>query len=120
MARVSDIYGNPRKTTDTAFSQVPTTRYDAFQFVRKLDLYIRCTDLSQVDQFSKSDPLCVLFLKNVGQWCEYGRTESIPNNLNPRVSLFCDFERVLNGLVMTLQGNGQCVHLFTLADIDDN
>ena len=86
MARVRDIYEDARPTAERAFSQVPRTKYDAFQHERKLDIYIRCTELSQVDQFSKSDPLCVLFLKNMGQWCEYGRTESIPNNLNPRVS----------------------------------
>ena len=86
MARVSDIYGSSRQPTYTSSPQRPRTKYDAFQHQRKLDIYIRCTELSQVDQFSKSDPLCVLFMKNMGQWCECGRTESIPNNLNPR---FC-------------------------------
>ncbi|XP_028397014.1 copine-1-like isoform X2 [Dendronephthya gigantea] len=84
MARVSDIYGSLKKSVPA--SQPPRRKYDAFQHQRKLEMYIRCTELCQVDQFSKSDPLCVLFMKNMGQWCEYGRTESIPNNLNPR---FC-------------------------------
>lgn len=90
MARVRDIYGSTMKAS--GFSQKPRTTYDAFVHPRKLELIIRCTDLCQIDTFSKSDPMCVLFLKNMGQWCEYARTESIPNNLNPRVCL----NRILN------------------------
>uniref|UniRef100_A0A915KCS4 Copine-3 n=1 Tax=Romanomermis culicivorax TaxID=13658 RepID=A0A915KCS4_ROMCU len=38
-----------------------------------------------MDYFSKSDPMCVLFVKEFGRdrWSEFGRTETIWNNLNP-------------------------------------
>ena len=58
---------------------------NAFQKKRKLELFIQCTDLVQLDTFSKSDPMCVLYVKRLGQWMEYGRTESIPNCLHPKV-----------------------------------
>ncbi|XP_061211691.1 copine-5-like [Neopsephotus bourkii] len=37
------------------------------------------------DTFSKSDPLCVLYIQRPGsrQWLEFGRTEVIDNSLNP-------------------------------------
>ncbi|XP_043569538.1 copine-8 isoform X3 [Chiloscyllium plagiosum] len=37
------------------------------------------------DTFSKSDPICVLYLQGIGnkEWREYGRTEAIDNTLNP-------------------------------------
>lgn len=85
MARVSDIYYKNESSVSTN-SRPPNAKYDAFLHPRKLEIFVRCSDLTQLDTFSKSDPLCVLFLKRLGQWSEYGRTESIPNNLNPRVS----------------------------------
>ncbi|XP_067342452.1 copine-3-like isoform X2 [Channa argus] len=55
--------------------------------VTKVELRISCDNLLDMDTFSKSDPLCVLFLSNSGsQWCEIGRTEKIKNSLNPRFS----------------------------------
>lgn len=62
-----------------------TLQTNAFQKKRKLELFIECTDLVQLDTFSKSDPMCVLYVKRLGQWMEYGRTESIPNCLHPKV-----------------------------------
>ena len=62
-----------------------TLQTNAFQKKRKLELFIECTDLVQLDKFSKSDPMCVLYVKRLGQWMEYGRTESIPNCLHPKV-----------------------------------
>ncbi|XP_015422114.1 PREDICTED: copine-8 [Myotis davidii] len=37
------------------------------------------------DTFSKSDPICVLYIQGVGnkEWREFGRTEVIDNTLNP-------------------------------------
>ena len=61
---------------------------NAFQKKRKIELFIECTDLVQLDTFSRSDPMCVLHVKRLGQWMEYGRTESIPNCLHPKVLLF--------------------------------
>lgn len=58
---------------------------NAFQNKRKVELFIECTDLVQLDTFSRTDPMCVLYAKRLGQWMEYGRTESIPNMSHPKV-----------------------------------
>ncbi len=48
-----------------------------------------CSSISRklidMDVFSKSDPICVLFVKEFGndRWKEFGRTEIVWNNLNP-------------------------------------
>lgn len=42
-----------------------------------VELSMKCTGLSDKDLLSKSDPVCVLFLKKNGQWYEIGRTEVI-------------------------------------------
>ena len=42
-----------------------------------VELSMKCTNLSDKDVFSKSDPLCVLFQKKSGQWYEMARTETI-------------------------------------------
>lgn len=62
-----------------------TLKTNAFQNKRKLELFVECTDLVQLDTFSRTDPMCVLYVKRLGQWMEYGRTESIPNNFHPKV-----------------------------------
>lgn len=64
-----------------------TLQTNAFQNKRRLELFIECTDLVQLDTFSRTDPMCVLYVKRLGQWMEYGRTESIPNCLHPKVFL---------------------------------
>ncbi|XP_062501087.1 copine-9-like [Corticium candelabrum] len=50
----------------------------------RVELSVRCTDLVNLDRFSKSDPMCVLFSKRQGVWIEDGRTEVIRDNLNPK------------------------------------
>ncbi|XP_075868200.1 copine-8 isoform X2 [Nelusetta ayraudi] len=42
-------------------------------------------NLLDMDTFSKSDPICVLYTEGMGnkEWREYGRTEVIDNTLNP-------------------------------------
>jgi len=50
-----------------------------------LELHISCTNLADMDTFSKSDPMVVVFTKDgFGNWIEYGRTEMIKDNLNPK------------------------------------
>ncbi|XP_032895492.1 copine-8 isoform X1 [Amblyraja radiata] len=51
----------------------------------KVEISVSCRKLLDRDTFSKSDPLCVLYLQGVGnkEWREYGRTEAIDNTLNP-------------------------------------
>ena len=50
-----------------------------------VELLVSCTDLANLDIFTKTDPMCVLFVKQFGQWKEYGRTEAIRSTLNPKV-----------------------------------
>lgn len=53
----------------------------------KIEILISCTNLADLDDFTKSDPMCVLFVRQFGQWKEYDRTEAIRNTLNPQVCL---------------------------------
>uniref|UniRef100_A0A3Q0R6Q4 Copine 3 n=1 Tax=Amphilophus citrinellus TaxID=61819 RepID=A0A3Q0R6Q4_AMPCI len=56
-----------------------------FKCVTKVSLSISCENLLDMDAFSKSDPLCVLFMNTSGNhWFEIGRTEKIENCLNPK------------------------------------
>lgn len=73
-----------------------TLKTNAFQTKRKLELFLKCTDLVLLDSFTKSDPMCVLYVKRFGQWMEYGRTESIPNCLQPKVCSFFRLEKEIS------------------------
>lgn len=44
-----------------------------------------CRNLLDRDTFSKSDPVCILYQKDLrtNQYSEIGRTEQIKNSLNP-------------------------------------
>jgi copine 5/8/9 len=50
-----------------------------------VELSVSCRKLVDMDVFSKSDPMCVLFVKEPGrnEWREFGRTEIVDNSLNP-------------------------------------
>ena len=54
----------------------------------RVELLVSCSDLVDLDAFSKSDPMCVLFVRQFGQWKEYARTEALENARNPKVCLF--------------------------------
>ncbi|XP_067913311.1 copine-8-like isoform X4 [Heterodontus francisci] len=51
----------------------------------KVEITVSCRNLLDKDTFSKSDPLCVLYVQGIEtiQWREFGRTEVIDNTLNP-------------------------------------
>ncbi|KAL7398177.1 hypothetical protein ABVT39_005618 [Epinephelus coioides] len=51
----------------------------------KIEVTVSCRSLLDVDTFSKSDPVVVLYLQAVGtkEWREFGRTEVIDNTRNP-------------------------------------
>lgn len=52
----------------------------------KVELSLCCTNLADMDVFSKSDPFLVLYQEErerSGKWIEIGRTETIDNTLNP-------------------------------------
>ncbi|XP_041417692.1 copine-9 [Xenopus laevis] len=51
----------------------------------KIEITVSCRSLLDMDTFSKSDPVVVLYVQGVGnkEWTEFGRTEVIDNTLNP-------------------------------------
>ncbi|XP_027014972.1 copine-9 isoform X1 [Tachysurus fulvidraco] len=61
---------------DPLNSSVPAT---------KIEVTVSCRNLLDVDTFSKSDPVVVLYVQGIGtkEWREFGRTEVIENTLNP-------------------------------------
>ncbi|KAE8612432.1 hypothetical protein XENTR_v10012852 [Xenopus tropicalis] len=61
---------------DPVHSSVPAT---------KIEITVSCRSLLDMDTFSKSDPVVVLYVQGVGnkEWTEFGRTEVIDNTLNP-------------------------------------
>lgn len=59
----------------------------ATHLATKVELTISCENLMDMDVFSKSDPLCALYMISSGsRWYEVGRTEMILNSLNPKFS----------------------------------
>ncbi|CAG0897678.1 unnamed protein product [Cyprideis torosa] len=48
-----------------------------------VEITISCQDLADADFFSKSDPMCVTYLKEPSGWREIHRTEAIQNTLSP-------------------------------------
>lgn len=57
----------------------------ATHLASKVELTISCENLMDMDVFSKSDPLCALYINTSGShWYEFGRTEMILNCLNPK------------------------------------
>ncbi|XP_034561700.1 copine-3-like isoform X2 [Notolabrus celidotus] len=57
----------------------------ATHFATKVELTISCENLMDMDIFSKSDPLCAVYINTSGsRWFEFGRTEMILNCLNPK------------------------------------
>merc|ERR1719317_1063522 len=51
-----------------------------------VEISISCSQLEDMDVFSKSDPFCVLYLKDSKskQWHCFGKTETIDNTLEPQ------------------------------------
>ncbi|KAF6118111.1 copine 8 [Phyllostomus discolor] len=51
----------------------------------RVEVSVSCRNLLDRDTFSKSDPICVLYVQGIGnkEWREFGRTEVIDNTLNP-------------------------------------
>ena len=48
-----------------------------------VNLYVAAKNLADMDLITVSDPICVLYINENGQWKEFARTEVIWNNLNP-------------------------------------
>ncbi|XP_062582968.1 copine-8-like, partial [Saccostrea cucullata] len=51
----------------------------------QVEISVSCRNLQDKDTFSKSDPMCVLYIKDArtGSYQEFGRTEMIKDTLNP-------------------------------------
>ncbi|KAM9705303.1 copine-8-like [Menidia menidia] len=51
----------------------------------QVEITVSARNLLDMDTFSKSDPICVLYTQGMGnkEWREFGRTEVIDNTLNP-------------------------------------
>jgi Ca2+-dependent lipid-binding protein len=52
----------------------------------EVELTIECNNLRNMDTFSKSDPIAVVYSREGDRWSEVGRTEIIWDNLNPKWS----------------------------------
>jgi len=59
----------------------------------KVELYLACRNLKNLDALSKSDPQIRLYIKKQGKWDFIGKTETRMNNLNPnfRTTFTLDF-----------------------------
>ncbi|CAD8190196.1 unnamed protein product [Paramecium octaurelia] len=68
---MNDLYGRSASTVESQ---------------QKLELFISCRGLANMDTFSKSDPYVIMYVKRNNQWSEVGRTEIIKDNLNPNFS----------------------------------
>uniref|UniRef100_A0A1I8GKN8 C2 domain-containing protein n=1 Tax=Macrostomum lignano TaxID=282301 RepID=A0A1I8GKN8_9PLAT len=54
------------------------------QLTSRVEIIVSCKNLPDRDVMSKSDPMCVLFMKTPTSTHEFGRTECIQNTLNPQ------------------------------------
>jgi len=78
-----------------------------------VELSISCRDLADMDVFSKSDPFCVLYVKDtkINQWLCFDKTETIDNTLNP------DFQKKF---VLQYKFEERQQMRFDVYDSDDN
>ena len=49
----------------------------------KVNLHISGRNLKDLDYFSKSDPVCRVYMQRNNEWVKLGVTERIDDNLNP-------------------------------------
>lgn len=59
----------------------------------KVELSISCSNLKDLDYFSRSDPCVFIFEQHGKEWVKLGRTEVIDNNLNPKVRAWLAVQR---------------------------
>ena len=52
-----------------------------------------CTELINAETFSKTNPMCAMFIKCFGQWKEYARSEAVMDMINPKVK--CSIQIVI-------------------------
>ena len=77
---------------------------------QKVNLFVSGRKLKNLDTFSKSDPICILFEQRDGKWNMVGKTECINNTLNPdfETSFTVDyyFEKAQNFRFVMIDGDG--------------
>jgi hypothetical protein len=52
--------------------------------INTIRLSFACKELPNLDTFTRTDGMCVLFKQNGNQWLKVGQTEVIMDNLNPQ------------------------------------
>ena len=76
----------------------------------QVNLFISGRKLKDLDAFSKSDPVCLVFEQINGSWRKIGKTEQIKNNLNPDFQTSFEvpyfFEKVQNYKFVMIDGDG--------------
>lgn len=84
--------------------QAPTASFSPSEAASKVELSISCSNLKDLDYFSRSDP-CVFILEQQGRnWVKLGRTEVIDNNLNPKVRAWLAVQRYKGSHCSLLDG----------------
>ena len=68
--------GYPQQSTT---SSIPGAAFS------KVELSISCSNLKDLDTFSRSDPAVFVYEGRGSGWLKLGRTEVVDNNLNPKV-----------------------------------
>jgi len=82
-----------------------------------VELSFSARNLRDMDVFSKSDPVCVVFIKPFGsqKWAEIKRTECIKNNLNPhwvtkvQINYMFEEQQPLKFAIFDLDSNSACL-----------
>lgn len=74
-----------------------------------VEIFVKCRDLIKVDDFSKTDPFCVLYVKRYGQWLEHGRTEAVSN---------CHFPKFIETFQMDVNSQETSRVKFSVFDTD--
>ncbi|CAD8098693.1 unnamed protein product [Paramecium primaurelia] len=83
------------------------------QIQQKLELFISCRGLANMDLFSKSDPFVVLQIQQNKNWFDIGKTEIVYDNLNPNftktfiIDYFFECQQPLKFIVNDDDGNGK-------------
>ena len=69
--------------SDIDSAVLAATNFGQGGLTQKLELSFKCTNLVNMDTFSKSDPFVVFYKQQGNMWNKLGQTEIIHDNLNP-------------------------------------
>ncbi|CAD8052802.1 unnamed protein product [Paramecium sonneborni] len=71
-------------------SQIEQSQFS--EAIQKLELFISCRQLDDLDTVTVSDPYVIMYQKNNNYWTKIGQTELIWNNLNPNFATSIQLE----------------------------